>query len=183
MNKRTFHQNLLKATDVVLPFSRELLINSLPSSCLYLVFPNQSYDGNPLEDDEEVYPEETLPEGKWVGPLDDAEAVGRLWRAGKVPEWVNVSVHSYDERHTYLELICCGRFTALDKHLYHRHEGYPPFHVLGPALPPRWESVEESGKFDLYWRGEKPTPAAEQRHAPDRRHDSFHLLGEVRGGG
>ena len=156
MEKSTFEQNLAKATEVVLSFSREFVTNPPPSSCRYLIFPNQSYDGNPREGDEQSFPEEKLPEGKYLGPFDAAQVVEHLWRNGKVPEWVNITVYSYDKQHTYLELLCCGRFTAMEDYLYHKAEGYPPFHVLGPDLPPNWESVEESGKFDLYWHGRKP---------------------------
>jgi hypothetical protein len=69
---------------------------------------------------------------------------------------VNVTVQAYDGQYSYLELLCCGRFTALDEMLYHRLEGYQPFHVLGPSLPPNWKSLKESGKFDMYWHGRNP---------------------------
>jgi hypothetical protein len=156
MDRNIFEQHLAKATEIVLPFSREFVTNPLPSSCRYLIFPNQSYDGNPLEGDEQVFPEEALPEGEYLGPFDAARVVEHLWRNGRVPEWVNVTIYSYDERYMYLELLCCGRFSAMEEYLYHKVEGYPPFHVLGPNLPPHWESVEANGKFDLYWHGRKP---------------------------
>lgn len=156
MDKSVFRENLIKATEQVLPFSREFVTNALPSSCRYLIFPNQSYDGNPLHDDEQLFPEESLPAGDFLGPFEAEQVVEYLWRDGKVPEWINVTVYSYDERHTYLELLCCGRFTSTEGLLYHGMEGYQPFHILGPNLPPNWESVEQSGKFDLYWNGRKP---------------------------
>ena len=155
MEKDTFTQNLIDATAVLLPFTREYLINSLPTTWLYVVFPNQSYDGNSLEGDEQLYPGDSLPPEQYVGPFDTEGAIKYLWRDGKIPEWVNLTVYSYDEKHTYVELLCCGRFTADQALLYHRSEGYPPFHVLGPPLPPDWESVEQNGKFDLFWNGKK----------------------------
>ena len=152
MDKNVFHQNFDKAIEVVIPFSSRFVTNLLPSDYLLLVYPNMSYDGNPLVGDEQIFPEDSLREGqKFIGPLNDLEVIEFLWRNGKVPEWINVSVSTYDEKFTYLELICCGRFTA-GMGLYHTNEGYPPFHVLGPNLPPHWKSVEESGKFDLHWR-------------------------------
>ena len=54
-----------------------------------------------------------------------------------MPEWVNVAVASETGTATVVELTCCGRFTAHDDRLYHRDEGYPPFHVLGPGRPGR----------------------------------------------
>ena len=156
MNKDIFQGNLIKATERVMPFSREYVTNPLPDSCRYLVFPNQSYDGNPLVADEQVFPDESLPQGEYLGPFQFHDVIEYLWRDGKVPEWVNVTVYSYDKSHTYLELLCCGRFTAMDEGLYHRAENIPPFHVLGPNLPPNWKGLEASGKFDLYWHGRKP---------------------------
>jgi hypothetical protein len=155
MDKALFRQHLEKATDFVMPFSRDYVTDSLPSTCRYLVFPNQSYDGNTLVEDEEIFPRETLPQGEYIGPLDATEVVNQLWRNGKVPDWVNVTVYSYDQECTYLELLCCGRFTASEL-LYHQREGYLPFHVLGPTLPPGWESIERTGRFSLFWHGRIP---------------------------
>jgi hypothetical protein len=75
-----------------------------------------------------------------------------LWVGGKVPQWINLSVVAADDDHTYIELCVCNRLTSSMEHLYHTREGNPPFHILGPALPPDWESVEKSGKFSLGWR-------------------------------
>jgi hypothetical protein len=155
MKKEIFHHNLTKALERVLSFTRERVINPLPSSCRCLIFPNSSYDGHPLEDDEEVFPGESLPKGEYLGPLEAEEVVEHLWRDGKVPEWINMCVYSYDENHTYVELECCGRFTANDEALYHIRPGVPPFSVQSPALPWKWNSVEEHGKFDLFWLGRK----------------------------
>jgi len=155
MNKDIFRRNLITATERVMPFSREYVKNPLPDNCRYLVFPNQSYDGNPLVSDEQIFSDESLPQGEYLGPFESHDVIKYLWRDGKVPEWVNVTIYSYDKQHTYLELRCCGRFTATDEALYHSVEGIPPFHVLGPHLPPNWK-LEANGKFDLYWHGRKP---------------------------
>jgi len=146
MDRTTFAGNLESAAKLLLPFTRSLISNALPDEVRFLVQPNATYDGNPLEDDEQRFPNDVR-----SGPLTAEQAVERLWRDGKVPEWINLSVHSYDVNFTYAELLCCGRFTALDRHLYHRAEGRPPFHILGPTIPPGWRSPELSGKFDLNW--------------------------------
>jgi hypothetical protein len=75
-----------------------------------------------------------------------------LWVDGKIPQWINFSVHAADTEHTYIEVMVCNRLTADDQVLYHQREGNPPFHVLGPAIPPEWVSLAESGKFSLGWR-------------------------------
>ena len=132
------------------------VVNSLPSFCSFLVYPNQSYDGNQLKGDEELFPSDSLPFPRFIGPLSFEEAFQFLWRNGKVPEWIDVSVQACDADFSYVQLRCCGRFTALEELQYHKAEGYPPFHVQSPSLPPSWKSLEESGKFDLYWHGTNP---------------------------
>jgi hypothetical protein len=155
MDKKIFQQNFARAMEFAIPFSQKFVTNPLPSNCLSFLYPNMSYDGNPLVDDEQIFPEDGsgLSEEKpYFGALTESEVVEFLWRNGKVPEWINITVSTYDAKFTYLELLCCGRFTETEKRLYHTFEGYPPFHVLGPDLPPGWKSIEESGKFDLFWR-------------------------------
>ncbi len=71
-------------------FTHEILIDELPLSYSYVIFPNQSYDRNPLTGDEELFPEDSLFENKPNGSTKD-EVVKFLWRKGKVPEWINLS--------------------------------------------------------------------------------------------
>lgn len=156
MDRNIFQNRLTEASERAVSWARHHVINPLPSSYLYLLFPNQSYDGNPPEADEEIFPEESLPFRKYLGPLNFEQVIDYLWRNGKVPEWIDVSVQACDSHYSYLQLLCCGRFTALDEKLYHRLEGRQPFHVVSPNLPPNWESVEKSGRFDLYWHGYNP---------------------------
>ena len=153
MDRSTFEEHLKRATLAVVPFTRNFVTNDLPGEVRYLIRPNQSYDGNPLRLDEEVFPAESTADHP--EPYVADAAAERLYRAGKVPEWINVTVESADQFFTYLQLVCCGRFTALGEMLYHRMEGWPPFHCLSPPLPPGWKSVEESGKFDLHWSQRK----------------------------
>lgn len=136
-------------------FSQEFLIDKLPFSYSYLIFPNQSYDENALIEDEELFLEDSSVQNNADGFSKD-EVVQFLWRKGKVPEWINVTVHSYNKKLSYISLICCGRFTAEKQLLYHEKEGYQPFHVLGPNLPANFESIKKSGKFNLAWHGRIP---------------------------
>lgn len=72
-----------------------------------------------------------------------------LWVDGKVPQWVNLAVHAADAEHTYIEVMVTDRLATDPDHLYHQREGNPPFHILGPTLPPGWVSLAESGPFRL----------------------------------
>ena len=156
MDRNSFRESLAGASENAISWARQHVINALPSDYLYLLFPNQSFDENPLVGDEEIFPAESLPDRKYLGPLNLEQVVDYLWRNEKVPEWIDISVQACDNQHSYLQLLCCGRFTALDEMLYHRQQGNPPFHVVSPNLPPNWEGVEKSGKFDLYWHGYNP---------------------------
>jgi hypothetical protein len=75
-----------------------------------------------------------------------------LWVDGKIPQWINFTVHAADAAYTYIEISICARLTADNASLYHQQEGNPPFHVLGPELPPGWVSIAKSSKFSLGWR-------------------------------
>ena len=75
-----------------------------------------------------------------------------LWVDGKVPAWINLSVHAADADHTYIEVRVTDRLVAEVSHMYHQSEGNPPFHLLSPAMPPEWVSLEVSGRFPLAWR-------------------------------
>ena len=73
--------------------------------------------------------------------------VDELWRDGRVPEWMDLSVVDVAQGSTVLEALCCGRFTDDETLLYHKTEGAPPFHVTSPALPPN----HDGGRFSLHW--------------------------------
>lgn len=119
-------------------FTRTLVIETLPDTVVLRIQLNASYDGNPLHPDERVFPLDSDIEPSTLATCSAEDAVDILWRAGHVPEWINVTVAGVTRDATVVELLCCGRFTANEALLYHRGEGYPPFHVLGPTLPINW---------------------------------------------
>jgi hypothetical protein len=150
MDRSEFERRLVLAARQAIEFAATMVRQKLPAFQQFLISPNQSYDGNPLEDDQELFPEDSLPPGKTHGPVGAAAAADWLWRQGKVPEWIDVRAFDADASSTTLWLTCCGRFTALTGRLYHTEAGNPPFHVTGPSLPTfEWKSVERDGRFDL----------------------------------
>jgi hypothetical protein len=172
VDRDTFEERLRTAALRAVQVAREFVWQSLPDATAFLVVPNASFDGNPRVGDEAVFPEESLPEGEYHGPLPAADAIEFLWRSGKVPEWIDVSVVAEDGLRTLVELRCCGRFTESEDLLYHRSGGVPPFSIKSPMLPPRWEGVESSGRFDLYWQSchnarPRTDPAGGKKPAPD----------------
>ena len=155
MKKDTFTEHLETVTARVVPFTRRYVVNPLPEEVQYLLYPNRSGGLARLNEDEEIFPEESLAKGTKPDPATASQVIEKLWRNGKVPGWINVTVESYDDKYSYLRLDCCGRFTENQNLIYHVEEGTPPFHCLSPPLPnlPGGEkySVDKSGKFDLYW--------------------------------
>lgn len=171
MDKNVFAERLGVAAERARDFARTLVIEPLPDAIRFDVQLNSSYDGNPLHADERVYPEDSthIP-ASLRSRLTRAEVVELLWREGTVPEWINLTVKEEDGEHTVIELDSCGRFTANEQLLYHEREGYPPFHVLGPSLPPSYDRENEE-RFSLYWHAR----ASSRRELARVRERSSHM--------
>jgi len=152
VDRSTFEVRLRAAAQQAVQLARQYVREALPDEVVFLVYPNQSCDENPRVGDEVVFPDESLPEGRHHGPWQADEALNFLWRGGKVPEWIDISVQGVGARCTIIGLRCCGRFTGEEDLLYHQNKGGPPFSVKSPYLPTGWESVEASGRFSLDWR-------------------------------
>ena len=155
MDRIIFQQRLQDAARHVVLFAREYVLQPLPESVAFRVYPNQSFDGNPRVGDEVVFPEESLPEGQCHGPWSAEQAVAFLWRGGKVPEWIDAAVEAEEAGRSLIALRCCGRYTASEQLMYYRSGGLAPFSIKSPVLPPGWQSVAASGRFDLHWRQPK----------------------------
>lgn len=143
MDRSTFEQHFLTAAWEARHFAGRYVVQPLPYRMVFRVYPNQSCDENPRVGDEEVFPEESLDDGRYHGPWTAEEVVRFLWRDGKVPEWIDISVESADGCCTVVALRCCGRFTAQEELLYHRPGGCPPFAIKSPFLPSDWCGVNE----------------------------------------
>ncbi|MFP2958400.1 hypothetical protein ACLEPN_11300 [Myxococcus sp. 1LA] len=154
MDKSAFAERLCRAAERTRDFTRTFIIETLPDTIRFDVQLNVSYDGHPLHPDERVYPEdsERIPV-TLRSRLTQEDVVELLWRDGAVPEWIDLKVGREDGEHTLIVVSCCGRFTANEQLLYHEHEGYPPFHVHGPSLPPPYER-ENQARFSFYWQAE-----------------------------
>jgi hypothetical protein len=151
VDRTKFEARLRAASRWALIVAREYVRQPLPDEVAFRVYPNQSFDGNPLVGDEAMSTADSLPDGSFHGPWSVEGAMSYLWRDGKVPEWVDAGVEAVDGSRSLVSLRCCGRFTASVDLLYHRRAGLPPFSIKSPILPPGWESTEVSGRFDLHW--------------------------------
>lgn len=142
MNREVFAARFAASTQAAWQFAQSLVSEELPEPLIFQVRLNQSYDGHAPQPGELRFPEDSTHHRAVALNRCDAETVvAELWRDGQVPEWVNVAVVSETGTATVIEVVCCGRFTNDDSRLYHSQEGAPPFHVLGPALPPRHDGT------------------------------------------
>ena len=101
-------------------FAQEFVVEELPSSLRF----DFSAAGRPTD---------TLGRVEFLG--------GRLL--------LPVQLRCVEADHTYVEVRVTDRLVVELAQMYHRGEGNPPFHILGPALPPGWVSLTESGRFSL----------------------------------
>jgi hypothetical protein len=130
---------------------REIIAEELPAALVFRVRLNQSYDGHASQPGEVRFPHDSAHHrAAALNKCDAQTVVAELWRDGRVPEWINLSVVGETGAATVIEVVCCGRFTDDDARLYHAGEGAPPFHVLGPALPPRYDGT----RFSIHLRTE-----------------------------
>lgn len=151
MDREVFAARFAESTRAAWRFAESLVSERLPEPLVFRVRLNQSYDGHAPRPGELRFPEDgALRTAVALSRCDAETAVATLWRDGHVPEWVNVGVVSETGTETVVEVVCCGRFTSDDSRLYHSEEGWPPFHVLGPALPPRHDGTP----FSIHTRAE-----------------------------
>lgn len=157
MDRTEFAQRLQAASVAARDFARTFVLETLPDEMLFRVRLNQSYDGNPLHPDERVFPEDSaLNLSERLHRCTDTEAIDLLWRDGRFPEWVDIAVVAETGSQTIMGMRCCGRFTLNDQLLYHVKEGCPPFHAVGPAFPPGYQTGQT---FSIYSRCEAQSSA------------------------
>ncbi|MFG2088924.1 MULTISPECIES: hypothetical protein [unclassified Spirillospora] len=151
MDREVFAARFAASAQAAWQFAQSLVSEELPEPLVFRVRLNQSYDGHAPRPGELRFPEDSAHRRAAALNRCDAETVvAELWRDGHVPEWVNVGAVSETGTATVIEVVCCGRFTNDDSRLYHSEEGAPPFHVLGPALPPRHDGTP----FSIHTRSE-----------------------------
>jgi hypothetical protein len=152
MEQDLLARHLELATRQAVEFAQTYVWNVLSARCLYLVFPSRSPRQSGLQAGERIFPEDARLPLPYVGPVDGAGVAAFLWRDGMIPEWIDMSVYAVDETTTYLELLCCARFTHEERFLYYRDSETCPVLVCGPRIPPPHLPNEREGKFDLHWR-------------------------------
>lgn len=137
-----------------------MVIESLPDRIAFDLYLNQSYDKHWDEEHERIFPDDFLRDPASLRNLSPAEVECELRRESCVPAWINLAICDVRNETTIISAHCCGRFTKNEDFLYHQYKDYGggvlPFSPKSPTLPPGWESVEDSGRFSLYWEQDNP---------------------------
>ena len=123
-----------------------MVLDDLPDVFTYRLFPNQSCDEH-LEPDDVVFPNDSLAHIHDFTELGRDDCLQFLYRDGRVPQWIDVSVGDVDYDFTYVCLRCCGRFTRHDDRLYYRRFDRGPFGIKSPPFPPDIAIEEEKPRF------------------------------------
>lgn len=142
------------STADAIAFARSMVLDELPDSIAYRVFPNQSYDEHRAHD-EVVYPDDSLAHTHDYIEMGRDDCIRYLYRDGRVPQWIDISVGAVAHGLTYIYLRCCGRFTADDERLYYKQLGRGPFSIKSPAIPPH---VELGDRVTKFWIGDAVQP-------------------------
>jgi hypothetical protein len=151
MDLTEFGARFRLATERAHEFAKQYVVESLPQRRVFRVRLNQSYDETASAVFERHPEDSTEARARQLLRCDEATAVAAMWRDRKVPQWADISVVGEERDATVLQVVVCGRFTNDEALLYHQREGYPPFHVVGPSLPPRWE---RGTRFSIHHREE-----------------------------
>lgn len=141
MHKNHFKDNLKKSTLSAIEFGVKFINNKISNNITYDVALNCSYDENLI--DYEIYRED---DKKLIKDIDLDKVVEVLYRNGKVPAWINISICKSNKRNTRLMLECAGRYTDDLSNLYYVSSGTHPFGVKSPQMLP-W--IKEGDKYYL----------------------------------
>ena len=145
MERDLFARRLANASVAALDFARTFIVEPLPAAMRFHIELNASHDGN-AGPEFKLYPEDSE-----RSPIVDASAedvIALLWRDGRVPQWIDVSVVGEAGDTTTMGLLVCGRFIADETRLYYTwNKDVAPFGVKGPSLP---FDYEEGRKFSLH---------------------------------
>ena len=135
MTEADFHVLVVAASFMAVRFGQRYVKQNLPFEFRYDVHLNQSCDDRATADDV-LYPDDA---GRVVFCDCESDVVALLYREGRCPQWIDISVCRVGESFTELQLLCCGRFTNDSDKLYYKHCGTGPFGIKSPTLPLGYE--------------------------------------------
>jgi hypothetical protein len=143
MTKTEFHKLLVVCSKQSFDFAKNYILDSLPSDFKFNVILNASND-DPTLKQFDLYP---MDNGKIVKQISLTDAIELLYRKGKVPVWINISVCSIYKNSTVFELLCSGRYSSDTNEFYYSKQGTGPFGIKSPVFPLGFK--DDGTKFHL----------------------------------
>ena len=131
MTEAEFRVLLIAASFITVRFGQNYVTQSLPFEFQYHVNLNESFDTE--TDDDYLRPDDL---GRTVDAASESDVVALLYRDGRCPDWIDVSVYRIGAGFTELRLICSGRFTNDRTKMCYHSRGLGPFGIKSPDLPP-----------------------------------------------
>lgn len=142
MTKDYFLQLLRDSSKYSYDFAKKFVTNKLPNDFKYSVNLNVSCD-DPTLIQFDMYPEDN---GKRIELFDEKDVVELLYRKGKVPVWIDISVECVHKNKTIFRLDCAGRYSDDENEFYYIKQGTGSFGIKGPIFP---IGYVEGQKFNL----------------------------------
>lgn len=132
MNKDEFLNLLRTSTYTCCEFAKNYITDNLLKDFKYIVILNVSTD-DPSLLQFDVYPEDS---GKKVELIDEKDVEDLLYRNGKIPVWIDISVECIHQNKTVIRLLCAGRYSDKSQdYYYNHHDTVSPFGIKGPVFP------------------------------------------------
>lgn len=138
MDRTTFADHFRRAAISAREFGQTFVIERLPEDLRFDVH----FKFNPDVVDDGTFEAED--------GLSFDRALERVYRSDGIPMWIDISVSAEDGQCTILDVRASRELVGDDGRLWYYNEGYPPFHVQGPFLPPNYK---EGVPFSLRRRG------------------------------
>ena len=153
MEKKLFAAHLHAAVHHTLAFTRTQCWNTLAGEVDFLIQPDNPDEHAPYLN--KLEKRRFKARKQEVGTrFSVAEVVERLWVAGQVPVWINISVYQARRRTTTIELLHDRRLAFSPADIYHQREGYPPFHVQVSVPSYHYDQnfQPKTSKFNVNWQ-------------------------------
>ena len=116
MDRDYFKELLQNATNEALAFARKLVFNRIADTVSYVVEFNDKYNCAIKCPTIEL-------------------VVDRLWQDGRIPIWIDISVHDVEHRITTVWLLASERQVTEYSSTYYANRGTGPFGVKSPDIP------------------------------------------------
>jgi hypothetical protein len=148
MERRVFREDLERGAQAAMTMARALLLDRLPEQLRFWIVPPKHWHWRkPAPPGVIKLYDGSLLKQKDLAELSLARVAQLLCGSGRVPLWTKLRVEWTVASYSCLAVVPCPRPTVSDPS-HCRIEAIPPL------APPQWHSVDQDGRFSLFWRQE-----------------------------